>query len=253
MIGVNVLSLIVAAALLPQPAQTKPANEDGRAATPAPPPAQASDLDAKLDALDKKIAAIKDLSADFEQSKKTALLKKPMTSSGTIRLKGPRTRWDTKKPHPTIMTIDSAEVRIYYPDQKTVEVYAIQGEMARLASSPLPRIGVIKEQFDISEIKPTDIDAAADPKAELLAIALTPKTAAVKEHIEKIRVLIDAATACAKRVEITDADQEQTTITFTNVKLDSGLPDKDVELVTPPGTTVSRPLEGGAPKPEGKK
>ena len=249
MIGVNAFSFIVAAALLLQSAQQKPGDK-APAATSAP---QAPELSTKLDALDKKIAAIKDLSADFEQSKKTALLKKPMTSSGTIRLKGQRTRWDTKKPHPTIMTIDAAEVRIYYPDQKTVEVYAIQGEMARLASSPLPRIGVIREQFEISEIKPTEIDGAADPKADLLAIALTPKSATVKEHIERIRVLIDAATACAKRVEITDADQEQTTITFTNVKLDSGLSDKDVELVTPPGTTVSRPLEGGAPKPEGKK
>src|SRR6185295_6863307 len=143
MMGVHALALIIATALLLQPAQQKPRDEAAKA-VPAP---QASELNAKLDALDKKIAAIKDLSADFEQSKKTALLKKPMTSSGTIRLKGQRTRWDTKKPHPTIMTIDTAEVRIYYPDQKTVEVYAIQGEMARLASSPLPRIGVIREQF----------------------------------------------------------------------------------------------------------
>jgi outer membrane lipoprotein-sorting protein len=250
MISVSLIAPIAALALLLQPAQPKAGDDAGKPAASAP---EAPGLNAKLDALDQKIAAIKDLSADFEQSKKTALLKKPMTSSGTIRLKGQRTRWDTKKPHPTIMTIDAAEVRIYYPDQKTVEVYAIQGEMARLASSPLPRIGVIREQFDISEIRPTEIDAAADPKADLLAIALTPKSEALKEHVEKIRVLIDAATACAKRVEITDADQEQTTITFTNVKLDGGLSDKDVELFTSPGTTVSRPFEGGAPKPEGKK
>lgn len=244
----NLAWLILVLGLLLQPGQPK--TEARPATAPAESGGDSAGLGARLDALDKKIAGIRDLSADFEQSKKTALLKKPMTSSGTIRLKGQRTRWDTKKPHPTIMTIDAAEVRIFYPDQKTVEVYPIQGDMARLASSPLPRIGVIREQFEITEIKPTEIDAAVDPKAELLAIALTPKSDALKEHIERIRVLIDATTACARLVEITDADRERTTITFTNVKLDSGLSDKDVELVTPPGTTVSRPLEGAAPKPE---
>ncbi len=242
--------IFAAATTLTQP-QPQPAPKE----TPKEVQAQPSDLTTRLDALDKKIAAIKDLSADFEQQKKTILLKKPMVSSGTIKLKGAKTRWDTKKPHETIMTIDASEVRIFYPEQKTVEVYPIQGDMARLASSPLPRIATIREHFDIKEAKPTDLDPKADPKAtgDLLAISLTPKTDELKEHIKSIRVLIDAATACAKSVEITDADGDQTTITFTNVKLDSGVTDKDVDLVTPAGTTTSRPLEGGAPKQEDKK
>ena len=65
-----------------------------------------------------------------------------------------------------------------------------------------------------------------------------------------MRVLIDAETACARNVEMTDADGDVTTITFTNIKTDTGVSDTDVKLVTPPGTTVSRPLEGGSPKAE---
>jgi outer membrane lipoprotein-sorting protein len=235
--------------------QGTPAQPKAEAPSPAPAAAaKESDLDARLDALDKKIAAIKDLAADFEQNKKTALLKKPMTSSGTIKLKGPKTRWDTAKPHPTIMTIDASEVRIYYPEQKTVEVYPVQGDMARLAASPLPRMSVIREQFEIKEIKPSELlPKGEEPGEGLLAISLTPKADALKEHIQSVRVLIDTSTACAKRVEITDADGDQTTIAFTNIRLDSGLSDKDVALVTPAGTTGSRPLEGGSPKPEGHK
>jgi outer membrane lipoprotein-sorting protein len=238
------LAALISVLVSVQPAQPK-------ADPAASPAAKADDLTTRLDALDKKIAAIKDLSAEFEQQKKTALLKKPMTSSGTIKLKGAKTRWDTDKPHPTVMTIDSTEVRIYYPEQKTVEVYPVQGEMAKLASSPLPRIAVIREQFDIAEVKPTDLD----PKAagDLLAISLTPKADTLKEHVQRVRVLIDPSTACARSVEITDADGDQTTITFTNIKLDKGLTDKDVELTVPKDTTVSRPLEGGKPKTEGSK
>ena len=237
----TLLPLLISALLALQPAQPKP---DAPAATaPAP---KSDDLSARLDALDKKIAAIKDLSADFEQQKKTALLKKPLTSSGTIKLKGDKTRWDTTKPHPTVMTIDAKEVRIYYPQQKTVEVYPVQGEMAKLASSPLPRIPVIREQFDIAEIKATDIDANAT--GDLLALSLTPKSNALKEHIDTIRVMVDLTTACARTVEIKDADGDLTTITFTSIRVDAGISDKDVELTTPKGTTTSRPLEGGAPK-----
>jgi outer membrane lipoprotein-sorting protein len=238
------LALFISVLLIGQPAGTAPVA--GQEHAPAP---GAADLNARLDALDKKIAAIKDLSADFEQSKKTALLKKPMASSGTIRLKGAKTRWDTAKPHPTIMTIDASEVKIYYPEQKTMEVYPIQGEMARLASSPLPRIAVIREQFEITEAQPQELDPKAEPKADLLAIVLTPKNDTLKQHIQRIRVLIDSSTACARRVEITDADGDQTTITFGNIRLDTGLADKDVEFIAPPGTAISRPLGGGGPKP----
>jgi outer membrane lipoprotein carrier protein len=207
----------------------------------------APDLNKRLDDLDRRIAQIKDLTANFEQQKKSALLKKPLTSSGTVKVKGPKVYWDTTKPHRTVMTIDTTEVRIYYPEQKTVEIYPVQGDMATLSSSPLPRMSVIREQFEITEIKPQDIDPAAKPDG-LIAIKLTPKNASLKEHIQQVRVLIDAAAAAARRVEITDADGEQTTLTFTNVKTNTGLTDKDVELSVPKGTTESHPLEGGAPK-----
>ena len=235
--------LFAATILIAQPSpQAQPAPKETKAEAP--------DLKTRLDALDKKITAIKDLSAEFEQTKKTVLLKKPLISTGTVKLKGAKTRWETIKPHPTIMTIDASEVRVYYPDQKTVEVYPMQGDLARLGASPLPRMSTIREQFDIAEIKPADIDAKAT--GDLLAISLTPKTEALKEHVSKIRVLIDAATACARSVEITDPDGDLTTIVFKSIKLDSGISDKDVELLTPPGTTISRPLEGGAPNPDSK-
>jgi outer membrane lipoprotein-sorting protein len=205
-------------------------------------------MDAKLDALDNRIALIKDLSASFEQQKKSSMLRKPMTSSGVIRLKGDKTRWDTLRPHATTMTIDTSEVRIYYPEQKTVEVYPVQGEMARLASSPIPRMALVREQFTIEEVKPADIDPTA--KGDLLGIKLTPRSESLKEHLRHVRVLIDSSTACARVVEMVDPDGETTRITFSDVKLDQVLKDEDVTFAAPAGTTVSRPLEGGAPKPQ---
>src|SRR5215208_3997972 len=66
-------------------------------------------------AIDARAGQIADLSADFEQQKFTAMLKKPLVSSGRVYVRGSTMRWDTKNPEPNELLITDREVRIYYP------------------------------------------------------------------------------------------------------------------------------------------
>src|SRR5262245_54563232 len=97
--------------------------------------------------IDSRAAAAKNLAADFEQKKFTALLKKPLVSSGKIRVAGDTMRWDTDKPETNVLLISPAEVKMYYPKQKTVEVYRVDQKLGQLAASPLPRLEALKQHF----------------------------------------------------------------------------------------------------------
>ena len=208
-------------------------------------------LAAALDDIDRRASRIADLSGRFRQEKHTALLKKPLVSSGRIRMKGPVVRWDTESPEPAVLHSDGREIKMYYPRQSTVEVYPIDRRLGDLAASPLPRLAALRQHFKIEPAPPPSPDDSArgtnrDP-AGALEIRLTPTDNFLAEHVEEVRVTLDVPSACVTRVEMLDADGDRTVITFSDLKADAGVADADLELKLPPGTKVSRPLEGTKP------
>jgi outer membrane lipoprotein-sorting protein len=201
---------------------------------------------AKLAEIDQRAGQIKSLSANFDQQKFTALLRKPLESTGRIRIKGPVIRWDTTQPEPSVLFIDQGEARIFYPDQKTLEVYPLDKRLADLAASPLPRLDVLKERFNIEQIPVTDLDKTAAAE-HFIALRLAPKDASLAEHVKQVRVLLDVRNACIMRAEVTDGDGDRTVLSFRDVRLNADV--GDLALVVPPGTSVSHPLEGLSGQP----
>lgn len=210
------------------------------AAGPATPTTEPS-LWTKLTEIDQRAGQIKSLSAHFDQQKFTALLRKPLESSGRIRIKGPVIRWDTAQPEPSVLLIDQGEARIYYPNQKTLEIYPLDKRLADLAASPLPRLDVLKERFSIEQIPVADLDKSASAK-DFIALRLTPKDSSIAEHVRQVRVLLDVSKAYIMKAEVTDGDGDRTVLSFKDVQLNADL--GDLALVVPPGTAVTHPLEG---------
>lgn len=210
------------------------------AAGPTTAPADAN-LWTKLSEIDQRAEKIKSLAANFDQQKFTALLRKPLDSSGRIRIKGPVIRWDTKQPEPSVLYIAGTEAKIYYPNQKSLEVYPMDKRLADLAASPLPRLDVLKERFKIEQIPVADLDKSA-PADAFLALRLTPRDEALSEHVKQVRVLLDIRKACIMLAEVTDGDGDRTVLSFKDVQLNADV--GDISLVVPPGTAVTHPLEG---------
>jgi len=225
--------MVCAAAALMSGAQPVPTQ-------PIPPRTALKELQV-LDDLDRRSAMVQDLQAEFQQRKFTALLKEPLVSSGTILVKGDRVRWDTKRPHPTITTIDPAELRIYYPEQRTVEVYPVTGELSRLTASPIPRMSELAKDFTITVVEASPDEPASERGA--VRVLLTPIHEAVREHVKEVRVLIDQETGCARRLDITDMDGERTEVVFSRTRINTGLNENDLELKVPKDTVIVRPLE----------
>ncbi|HZW07211.1 MAG TPA: outer membrane lipoprotein carrier protein LolA [Phycisphaerales bacterium] len=205
----------------------------------------------RLNEVDAAMAKVTDLRADFEQRRKTPLLKRPLVSKGTVVTRGERVRWDTTSPRLSTMVIGGGEIRMYYPSDRLLEVYPIGAGFKDIAGAPLPRLSLLKERFELAPIPVKDL--GGDEKNDrLVAVRMTPRGDDLKKHVTSVRVLIDTAKPAATKVVMTDPEGEETEIAFSNVRLNSGVKDADVELKVPEGVRVSRPLgetARSAPKP----
>ena len=202
--------------------------------------------------IDARGAKIHDLSADFTQEKHTALLKKPLVSTGHILIKGSASLWTTTHPEPTVMRIDDKEVRLYYPRQKVVEVYRTDERMGSLAASPFPRLAVIKSHFTFERVSPHDLLPNADP-SKYIALRMKPTEPELQKHIDEVTVVLEIATGFVARAQTIDSDGDRVVLSFSNIKINSGLKDDDLKLQLPADVEITRPLEGGSDKDQGQR
>ncbi len=217
-----------------------PSRSDGQPQTDQP----LRTLDARLEEIDKRIGAITDLRAEFEQRRHTPLLKAPMVSWGRVVLKSERVRWDTVRPRPSVMTIDRHEVRIHDPEAGVLEVYEVGGSLAEFSGSPLPRLETLRKNFSFAAMAPADLGAPAGDD-RYVGIELTPVTEDLRDHVSRVRVVLDSTVPCVTVIEVLDADGERTEIRFTDVLTNIGVKESDLMLEVPAGTRVSRPMGGG--------
>jgi len=201
----------------------------------------------RLAEVDAKMAAITDLSADFEQKKKTALLKKPMLSSGSVLCKAEKVLWQTIKPRLNTMLVADGKVTIYYPDDKLAEIYSMGTQFRDAAGGPLPRLSKLRETFDFVELDVADFATGEDAKtlAGKIAIKLTPKTDELKKHIASVRVLINEGVPCADRIVLVDPEGDETELRFTKVEINKGVKDEELDLNLPQNTKISTPTGTG--------
>src|SRR2546421_1063092 len=191
---------------------------------------------------DRKGGEIQDLVADFEQQKFTAMLKKPLVSRGRVFVRGSTMLWDSKEPEPNVLQIDPREVRIYYPAQKTIEVYQIEQKLGQLAASPLPRLAKLQQQFDFAPLALNEFGETDNTR--FLALKMTPINPALREHVEEVRVLLDTTSGLIVRLEMRDADGDRTLVAFANAKTNVGLKDSQLQIAAPADVKITRPLAG---------
>jgi outer membrane lipoprotein-sorting protein len=220
------------------------------AADPATQPAPIdSALSARLTEIDAKASRIQTIVADFRQERFTALLSKPLVSTGTIRVRGAEMRWDTLKPERSVLAINPNEAKIYYPDQKVMEIYALDRRLGELAASPLPRLASLKQRFGFASLELSELMPNPDSK-RYVALALKPIDPALQQHVEQVRVLLDGDQGCVVKAEVIDGDGDRTSLSFLNVKLNAD--PGDLNLTVPPGTQITRPLDGLGSKDLGR-
>jgi outer membrane lipoprotein-sorting protein len=205
-------------------------------------------FEARLQAIDAVAARVQDFSARFEQAKHTALLRKPLLSSGTVKVLGATMRWDTAAPEPSVLLADGESFKMYYPRQSLLEVYPAQGAFRDLMTSPVPRLQTLRKNF---ALEPLAVESLKDDAGALLdgpdrvAVRLKPTSELLQKHVGEVRVLLDSRQAIMLCMVVVDADGDRTVIRLSDVRVNSGLKPTDLSLAIPQGVKISRPVEGG--------
>jgi outer membrane lipoprotein carrier protein len=170
-----------------------------------------------------KQAEIKTVSALFLQEKHTKLLTKPIKSSGRFFYKQPgMVRWEYSGSINMQVIYTGKELWLYYPDLK---------EADRLTG--LPQYSSLMH-FDLSSLS-GDYTISAKKEKNASMLTLVPK---IKGPVRKIEMEFSGQTSFPLAVRMTDSNNEETVIIFSDVRINKNISDEIFRFVPEKGITV---------------
>jgi len=184
-------------------------------------------------ALQKKIDGIRDFSTDFAHAYEGGVLKKQITERGHLLVKKPgKMRWDYMDPEKKEFVSDGLKMYSYIPADKQVIVSSVPAQDE--ASTPalfLAGKGSLTRDFTASLVGVPPGTAGGSR-----ALKLVPKRR--ESEYEWLILVVDPGTLAIRGLQTTDAQGGKSTFSFTNLKENVGLTDKEFAFRIPRGVDV---------------
>ena len=184
-------------------------------------------------ALQKKIDGIKDFSTDFTHTYEGGVLRKQITERGHLLIKKPgRMRWDYTTPEPKQFVSDGVKMYSYLPQDKQVIVATVPpDDQAATPALFLAGKGSLTRDFTASLV-----DAPAGMPAGTRGLKLVPK--AHQADYDWLMLVVDRGTLAIRGLQTVDGQGGKSSFSFTNLKENVGLTDKDFAFKMPRGVDV---------------
>jgi outer membrane lipoprotein carrier protein len=186
-------------------------------------------------ALQKKYDGVRDFSADFVHRYRGGVLRREAIERGTLLVKKPgRMRWEYQAPERKLFVSDGATLYSYIPEDRQVMVSVVPDDTSR--STPalfLAGRGSLTRDFDV-----TLTDVPSGVAADSRALKLVPKTP--QAEYESLVLAIDPATLTLRGLVAVDLQGGTSSFSFTNLKENIGLADRQFTFEIPRGVDVIR-------------
>ena len=184
-------------------------------------------------ALQKRYAAIRDFSTDFDHTYRGGVLKKSITEKGHLLIKKPgKMRWDYTSPEVKQFVSDGLKLYSYIPADKQVVVGTVPQDDA--ASTPalfLTGKGDLTRDFTASA---GDVPSGSAPGTR--ALKLVPRKA--QPDYDWLVLLVDPGSLTLRGMMTADAQGGTSVFSFSNLKENVGLADKEFTFRMPRGVDV---------------
>jgi len=184
-------------------------------------------------AIQRKVDGIKDFSADFTHTYEGGVLRKQITERGHLLVKKPgRMRWDYSVPEPKQFVSDGVKMYSYIPQDKQVIVATVPPEDE--ASTPtlfLAGKGSLTRDFTASLV---DTPAGMPPGTR--GLKLVPKTR--QRDYDWLLLAVDPGSLAIRGLQTIDGQGGKSSFSFTNLKENVGLADKEFVFKIPRGADV---------------
>jgi len=208
-------------------------------AAAAAPPGAGSHLDVAAVAakVQKRYDDAADFKARFTQTLTSAALKRTTSSSGQVTFKKPgRMRWDYEKPDKSSYITDGGVLWLYEPDDKQAFKQDLKGSQLPAALAFLMGKGKLASEFDITFGPDRAAVGAGAPAAKNYVLSLAPKTP--QAQVKSILFVVDPHDWFVRQSEIIDTNGNTNVILFSDVVMNSRVPDALFHFTPPAGTRV---------------
>lgn len=207
--------------------------------------APAQTLDAAFSRMDKAAAGFKSVAADLNRVSYTALIKEKTTESGSIKIFRPKQN-DTRmlveftQPETRAVAYQNKKVQLFYPKINTVQEYDM-GKQASLIDQFL-LLGFGTPSSDLKKsyaVKYLNEDTVEGQKSDHLE--LTPTNSEARQRVTRIEMWLNQSTGQPVQLQIFQPSKDYSLITYTNLKVNSGLTADAVALKLPKDVKKERP------------
>ena len=184
-------------------------------------------------ALQRKYDGIKDFSADFAHVYAGGVLRKQITERGHLLVKKPgKMRWDYAEPEPKQFVSDGVKMYSYIPQDKQVIVASVPPD----DEAPTPTLFLAGKGNVTRDFTPSLVDAPAGMPAGSRALKLVPR--ARQRDYDWLVLVLDPASLAIRGLLTVDAQGGRSSFSFTNLKENVGLADKEFTFKIPRGVDV---------------
>ena len=207
----------------------------------APPPAPAAESGARLplkdvvDHVQKRYDGAKDFRARFNQTLTNAAFARKSSSTGEVLLKKPgRMRWNYAQPEPKMYLSDGNTLWLYEPEDKQAFKQDLKSSQLPSALAFLTGQGKLASEFDIAFAPPapkTPYGTARD-----YVLQLVPKTA--QAQVKAIIFVVEPKTFDVRESVITDQSGNVNDLIFSEIKVNTNVPDGTFKWSVPPGVRL---------------
>jgi outer membrane lipoprotein-sorting protein len=172
-----------------------------------------------------------DLKARFVQEVTIKSMKRTEREEGTVTFKNPRMMlWDYLKPKAKKLVINARKAWLYIPDDRMVYVQnAEEIFRSRMAIRFLSGIGKLPEDFHLRFLNDSPLDKEGNYR-----LALTAKEKG--SGIDRLDLTVDARTFQITECRFEDTFGNATRLSFSDVRLNTGVSDKLFTFTPPEGT-----------------
>jgi outer membrane lipoprotein carrier protein len=184
-------------------------------------------------ALQRKYDGIKDFSADFAHAYEGGVLRKQLTERGHLLVKKPgKMRWDYSTPEAKQFVSDGVKMYSYIPQDKQVIVATVPPD----EEAPTPTLFLAGKGNVTRDFTPSLVDAPAGMPAGSRALKLIPK--AKQRDYDWLVLVLDPGSLAIRGLVTVDAQGGKSSFSFTNLKENVGLADKEFAFKIPRGVDV---------------
>jgi len=175
------------------------------------------------------------MQAEFTEERTSRLLKKPVSSSGTIAFQTPnKFRREVGGSSPSLTVSNGSVLWLYYPNFKEAELYTL-GQRAMFDDA----MAALTAGLNFGEVENFyRLEAAREGSG--YRVTLTPKKANLKRIVKQLTILLDGDLNVSRTdLEMPKGDRVQTV--YTNTRR-TALPGSTFEFTPPKDANISRPL-----------